>query len=116
MPYSARMTPVALLQNAQTAASAGETFDISPCAEITIEVSGTFTNLTANFEGSLDGVTWSPLVVRNLSTETTGSPNTTATGLYHMGYGSGIAYFRVPITAQGTPTGAITVRAIGRIG
>jgi hypothetical protein len=90
--------------------------DITDSQSAILEASGTYTGITANFEGSIDsGVTWYPITLITLA-NTAGVRVSTATnnGLYFLEYARPMNAFRARTTVA-TPTGNMTVRARGSI-
>ena len=116
MGVSTRLSPIAVLQNATAAAANGIMIDITDSASAIVEVSGTYTGITANFEASIDaGVTWYPVsltVLLNPAGTRTITANTN--GLYFLEYARPMNAFRARTTVA-TPTGSMTVRARGSI-
>ncbi len=113
MAVSTRLGAVTTLQNAQAGAANGIALDIADALSVVVEITGTFTGITANFEGSIDGgTTWHLVSLATLSSTTrarvTGG---TATGLYLLENAGGFNSFRARTTVA-TPTGSMTVRAI----
>jgi hypothetical protein len=98
----------ATLQNAATGAGNGSTLNVLGMSSCVFTVTGTFTGLTVNFEGSEDGSTYSALTTAQLGTTTLGS-TTTSTGLFECSVGS-LQLVRARLTAS-TPTGTLTVTA-----
>lgn len=105
-----RQGELTTLQNAAAGAANGTALDVTNAVGVVFEVSGTFTNLTVNWEGSVDGGStyWSigvaPLTTKTLAT------TATATGLYLFANVAGLTHARARITA-GAATGSITVKA-----
>ncbi len=103
------------LQTAQAAAANGTAIDVRGLKSLTVEISGAYTNITANFEGSIDppgtaNPTWNAV---GLKTGADGAAATTATtnGLYKLpADGPALAQFRVRTTI-GVATGSMTARA-----
>jgi hypothetical protein len=116
MPVSTRLSAIAVLQNATASAANGIMIDITDSASAIVEVSGTYTGMTANFEGSIDaGLTWYPITLVTLSNPGGVRASTvTANGLYFLEYARPMNAFRARITVA-TPTGNMTVRARGSI-
>jgi hypothetical protein len=116
MGVSTRLSPIAILQQAAAVATNGAMIDITDSASAIVEVSGTYTGITANFEASIDaGVTWYPVSLTVL-TNASGVRAITATtnGLYFLEYARPMNAFRARTTVA-TPTGSMTVRARGSI-
>jgi|1185.fasta_scaffold156151_3 hypothetical protein len=116
MPVSTRLSAIAVLQNAMAAAANGIMIDITDSQSAIVEVSGTYTGITANFEGSIDaGLTWYPVSLTVLSNPSGVRASTAATnGLYFLEYARPMNAFRARTTVA-TPTGSMTVRARGSI-
>jgi hypothetical protein len=71
-----RQGELTTLQAAATGAANGTALDVTNAVGAVFEVSGTYTNLTVNWEASVDGATWwgvgvGPLTTRTLATTTT---------------------------------------------
>lgn len=97
----------AFLQQNATANGDGEPLAAGGYAVATAHVRGTF-SATVNWEGSLDGVNWAPILATNLSdgTETT---TATASGLYRINL-FGILFLRARISNYAS--GSITIQAV----
>lgn len=105
-----RQGELATLQNAATGAANGTALDVTNAVGAVFEVSGTFTNLTVNWEASVDGgTTWWSVGVGPLTTRTLAT-TATATGLYLLANVAGLTHARARITA-GAATGSMTVKA-----
>ena len=105
-----RQGELVTLQNAAAGAANGAALDVTNAVGVIFEVSGTFTNLTVNWEGSVDGgATYWSLGVAPLTTKTLAT-TATATGLYQLVNVAGLTHVRTRITAAG-PTGSMTVKA-----
>lgn len=116
MGVSTRLSPIALLQSAAAVATNGAMIDITDSASAIVEVSGTYTGITANFEGSIDGgATWYAITLVTLA-NAGGVRVSAATvnGLYFLEYARPMNAFRARTTVA-TPTGNMTVRARGSI-
>lgn len=114
MPVSTRLSPIATLQNKVNTAVDGALIDITDSASAIVEVSGTYTGITANFEASIDGgLTWYAVTLSTLA-DPTGArvAKATANGLYFLEYARPMNAFRARTTVA-TPTGSMTVRARG---
>lgn len=106
-----RQGQVVVLQDAATGAADGAALDVTNAVGVLFEVSGTFTNLTVNWEASLDGgATWWSVGVAPLTTKTLAA-TATATGLYLLANVAGLTNVRTRITA-GAATGSLTVKAV----
>lgn len=118
MPIVERTSALHTMQSAVTGASPGLTVANAGAETVIVEVSGTYTNLEATFEISIDeGVTFWPVTLELLSTAGTVAPKLTAPGLYKMMSGvRAMTHFRAPIATTGTPTGAMTIKVMGIIG
>jgi len=116
MPVSTRLSAIIVLQNAAAGAANGAMIDITDSASAIVELSGTYTGITANFEASIDsGVTWWPIALNTLSNPSgVRTATATANGLYFLEYARPMNAFRARTTVA-TPTGAMTVRARGSI-
>lgn len=104
-----RQGELVTLQAAATGAANGTALDVTNAVGAVFEVSGTFTNLTVNWEASVDGgTTWWGVGVGPLTTRTLAT-TTTATGLYLLANVAGLTHVRARITA-GAATGSMTVK------
>lgn len=101
-----------VIQNAQAAAGNGTPIDVTGMQALMVEISGTYTNITANFEGSIDGgVTWNVLALLQLAaTARTYVAAATAVGLYFLAECKALTHFRARTTI-GAATGSMTVKA-----
>lgn len=109
MAIQTRIGTLTTLQNAQAGAANGTALDVTDATEVWFEISGTFTNITANFEAAIDGGTvFSPVAV--MTPAGTRASTATAAGLYSLADGASITTVRVRTTVA-TPTGSMTVRA-----
>lgn len=104
-----RQGELTTLQAAATGAANGTALDVTNAVGAVFEVSGTYTNLTVNWEASVDGSTWWSVGVGPLTTRTLATTATT-TGLYLLANVAGLTSVRARITAAG-PTGSMTVKA-----
>jgi hypothetical protein len=113
MALATRLSSITVLQNAQAAAANGTAMDASDATELMVEVSGTYTNITANFEASIDGgSTWHSISLLQVSSLTSARiAAATAVGLYRLETAKGINAFRARTTI-GAATGAMTVKAV----
>jgi hypothetical protein len=97
------------LQNAQAGAANGAAADLKGYRSASLQISGTFTGITANFEGTLDDANWSAV---GLELATTGALATTATatGIYRVpaSLAPALSQIRARTTAA-SPTGSMTV-------
>jgi len=116
MPLSIRIGSVTALQTAQAGASNGTVLDITDAASVIVEISGTYTNITANFEASIDGgLTWNSVSLATLSSTTRARiAAATALGLYLLENAGGLSTFRARTTIA-SPTGSMTVKAISSL-
>lgn len=116
MPIATRFGSLTTLQAAQAGAANGTALDATEAEQIIVEVSGTYTNITANFEGSIDGgTTWNSVSLATLSSLTRARlAAATAVGLYLMENAAGLTTFRARTTI-GAATGSMTVKAIGTV-
>ena len=104
-----------ILQQAVTEASPGVTLDVGEVESCILEVSGEYTNLEAQFEVSIDGghSFWPVNLEPPLSSGGGTGPKMTTPGLYYAGPAfRGATHIRAPVAAAGTPTGAMTVKAV----
>ena len=105
-----RQGELATIQNGATGAANGTALEMTNAVGAVFEISGTFTNLTANWEASVDGgATWWSVGAVPLTTRSRAA-TATATGLYLLDNVAGLTHVRARITAAG-PTGSMTVRA-----
>ena len=104
-----RQGDLVTLQAAAAGAANGTALDVTNAVGVVFEVSGTYTNLTVNWEASVDGSTWWAVGVGPLTTRTLATTATT-TGLYLLANVAGLTSVRARITAAG-PTGSMTVKA-----
>lgn len=101
-----------VLQNAQTGAGNGSTVDCSAYDRTAFVISGTYTNITANFEISYDGgTTFFALSV--LNSAGTAVTTATATGIYRIPADTPGGVVRARTTI-GAATGSMTVNAVRR--
>lgn len=116
MPVLTRLGTVTTLQNAQGGAANGTALDITDAVGVIVEISGTYTAITANFEASIDGgLTWNSVSLATLSSTTRARlAAATATGLYLLENAGGLTSFRARTTI-GSPTGSMTVKAISSL-
>lgn len=116
MPLLTRLGTMTTLQNAQAAAADGTALDITDAVSVVVEISGTYTAITANFEASIDaGVTWNSVSLAQLGSTTRARlAAATAVGLYLLEDAGGLTTFRARTTV-GSPTGTMTVRAISSL-
>lgn len=116
MPVSTRLGTLTILQSAQTAAANGVALDITDAAGVIVEISGTYTNMTANFEASIDGgTTWFGVSLATLSSTTRARlAAAAAAGLYLLENAGGLTSFRARTTVA-SPTGSMTVRAVSSL-
>lgn len=97
------------LQNAQTGAANGAAIDLDGARALSVQITGTFTGITANFEGSLDGATYAAVGLKPASTNGTAAATATAAGLYTLPLDTPpLRYFRARTTVA-TPTGSMTI-------
>lgn len=114
MPVSTRLGSLTTLQSAQTAAANGTALDITDASRVVAQVSGTYTDITANFEASVDGGTsYASVSLATMSSTTLARvAAATAVGLYLLENAGGLTHFRARTTVA-SPTGTMTVKAIG---
>jgi hypothetical protein len=113
MATATRVGALTTLQNAQAGAANGLAFDISNAMRLTVEVSGTFSGITANFEASVDGgTTWNLVALESRGVVPIVNTLTAiAAGLYVLVDARGVNRFRARTTVS-APTGSMTVKAI----
>jgi len=112
MAVLSRIGALTTLQNAQAGAANGTALNVTEAMNVVFEVSGTFTGITANWEGSVDGgTTWWSIQAMPLATRTFAATGTT-TGLYLVSDAQALTTVRARTTVS-TPTGSMTVRALG---
>ena len=109
-----RATPLITLIDAATGPVVGVVVPVGSNIAAVLEVSGTYTNLEAEFDVSIDeGVTYWPVNLVSLSLGTS-APKMTTPGLYGLKDGfRAVTHMKVTITSSGAPTGAMTVKAVG---
>ena len=112
MALASRTGTLTVLQNAVAVAANGVAPDISGASKVLVEILGTYTGITANFEASVDGgTTWFSVSLAQLSSLTLARvAAATATGLYRLEDCAGLSHFRARTTI-GSPTGTMTVKA-----
>lgn len=97
------------IHDAITAISTGIELGISGEDSLAIDITGTATSFTANFEGSInDKTTWEPIGMVNKADFTTGITTSTKNRIYETDV-SLLTHFRVNVTA--ISGGNITVYA-----
>lgn len=101
-----------ILQSAAAATGDGTSMDVSGYNTIVFNVTGTLTNLTVTFEGSVDGSNWDTLQVSDISNGDT-STTTTATGLFRA-VTSGLNHVRARVSSY--TSGNVTVTAMATVG
>lgn len=113
MSILTRLGAIVALQAAQAAAANGSVLDITDASTVVVEVSGTYTAITANFEASIDaGTTWFGVSLATLASTTQARvAAATATGLYRLENANGLNAFRARTTVS-SPTGSMTVRVV----
>jgi hypothetical protein len=111
MANANRVGELKTLQAAAAGAANGTALALDDAVGALFEVSGTFTNLTVNWEASIDGgATYSVVAVASLASTTRARATTaTATGLYLLESAPGLTHVRARVTA-GAATGSITVK------
>jgi hypothetical protein len=114
MPYMTRLGELATLQTAQQGAADGASLDLSSASQALIEISGSFSGITANFEASLDGSIWFAVVVKKLDT-LTDVTTSTSTGFFRLIDNYGLSALRVR-TSGSTGAAGLTARARGWMG
>ena len=113
MATAGRTSALVTLQNNVSTAANGVAMDITSAEELKVEISGTYTNVTCNFECSVDaGVSWQAISLSQVSATTpTRLSAAVANGVYHLENALGYNRFRARITV-GAATGGMTVKAI----
>lgn len=113
MPVVTQLGAVTNLQTAVATAIDGVVLDITDATQVLVQVSGTYTNITANCEASIDGGTvWNSVTLATLSSVTRARlAALIANGLYLLENADGITHFRARTTI-GAVTGTMTVKAI----
>ena len=116
MAVSTRLGTLTTLQAAQAGAANGTAIDITDAQAVIVEISGTYTNITANFEAAIDGTTtYNSVSLAQLSSTTRARlAAATAVGLYLLENAAGMTSFRARTTVA-SPTGTMTVKAIGTL-
>lgn len=107
--FPARVESAVTLQDGVSTAVDGSVLSTVDAAAVLVQISGTFTNITANFEGSLDGETFTAVPLR-VPAGTLAS-TATAVGFYRLEDCRGLTGFRARTTV-GSVTGTMTVQAI----
>lgn len=115
MAIVTRLGALTVLQNAVATAVNGTALDITDATSVIVEVSGTYTNITANCEVSIDGgTTWYSVTLATLSSVTRARlAALVANGLYLLENADGLTTFRARTTI-GAVTGTMTVKAISK--
>ncbi len=113
MGVASRLSSVTTLQAAQAAAANGTALDVSNASNVIVEISGTYTGITANFEASIDGGTvWNSVSLATLSSTTRARLAAgIANGLYLLENAGGLSSFRARTTVS-DPTGSMTVKVV----
>lgn len=116
MPVATRLGTLTTLQAAQASAADGTALDITDATAVLVEITGTYTNITANFEVSADGgTTWHAVSLATLSSTTLSRvAAATAVGLYRLEHAGGANRLRARTTVA-SPTGSMTVKALGYV-
>ena len=96
------------LHNAQTQVSVGEDIIVDNVSSLSLQIYGTSTSFTLEFEVSLDGENFDDIMGDNKGDYSIYSASTTSKGCWEFDV-SGWAYFRAKLTAIGN--GNITVLA-----
>src|SRR5678816_83811 len=109
MPVFSQLGALTTLQNAVAAAANGAALPVSEAAQVLAEISGTYTNITVNWEGSADGTNFFAIQAMPLATRTFAA-TATATGLYLIPDAGGLVSVRARTTI-GSVTGTMTVKA-----
>lgn len=115
MPTATRLGALTTLQAAVNTAVNGTALDITDASQVVVEVSGTYTNITANCEASVDGgTTWFSVTLATLSSVTRARlAALVANGLYLLENADGLTTFRARTTI-GAVTGTMTVKAVSK--
>lgn len=113
MPVQTQLGTVTDLQTAAATAINGVALDITDAVQVLVQVSGTYTNITANCEASIDGGTsYSSVTLATLSSVTRARlAALIANGLYLLENADGLTHFRARTTI-GAVTGTMTVKAV----
>lgn len=116
MPVVTRSGTLTTIQAAQAGAANGTALDISEANVVLVEISGTYTDITANFEASVDGgTTWHSVSLATLSSTTLARvAAATAVGVYLLAHAAGMNRLRARTTVSG-PTGSMTVKALAYV-
>lgn len=116
MTVATRLGVLTALQTAAATAINGVALDITDATSVIVEVSGTYTNITANCEASIDGgTTWGSVTLATLSSVTRARlAALIANGLYLLENADGLTTFRARTTI-GAVTGTMTVKAICKV-
>lgn len=85
------------MQNAAQATGNGEVLDTGNRGAAVIQISGSMTNLTVTFEGTVDGTNWVAILATN-RTSGTAATTATAAGIYHIP-AQGVVKVRASISA-----------------
>jgi hypothetical protein len=107
MPSAYSVT--AKLQDAVSTAINGTAFDVSDAGSVTFQVIGTFTNITVNWEGTLDDTNWA--AIQMIKSDGTYAATATAVGVYRLPPDFALSQVRARTTI-GSVTGSLSV--IGR--
>ncbi len=112
MPNANRIRSLTTLQSAVAVAADGTALNCEDATGAVVEISGTFSGITANFEASVDGgTTYHSVALLQLgSTSSAKVAAATATGHYRLSDAAGITQLRARTTVA-TPTGTMTVKA-----
>jgi hypothetical protein len=110
MPIASRLGEITTLQTAEQAAADGESLDLSSASQALIEISGSFSGLTANFEGFMDGSIWFAAVMLKQDSQTNVTTSTT-TGFFRLTGAYGLSHLRVRTSGS---TGAAGMTVQGR--
>lgn len=97
------------LQNAQAGAANGTAIDLKGYKSATLAVLGTFTGITANFEGTVDDTNWFSVGLLNAATNAVAATGTAA-GLFKVPTDLTLSQIRARTTVA-TPTGSMTVQS-----
>jgi hypothetical protein len=107
--YSTTVT----LQDGQDGAADGAGVTIEGVTSFLVEISGSFSGLTANLEATIDGKSWFAVALLPVGSTTPGTlvAAATAAGLYRLQDCRGLMLFRA--RTSGSTGGAMTVKAHG---
>lgn len=100
------------LQSGVSSAANGTALDLTGAQSAVVEISGTYANITANFEPSTDASTYFAVALQQMSATTPiYVAAATATGLYILRDIGGIVALRARTTI-GAASGSMTVKGV----